>query len=161
MKADTSTYSNLQVRSALISSIRMKSKKSSIYNHKIPIMNADQLKDRTKSFAADVARFCQIIHPNPLLKPYANQLIRASSSVGANYRAACRAKSGRDFLNKLKIVEEECDECMFFLELISMLNPDQRESITPIWREANEILSIIVSSIGTTRKSLNTKSKKF
>jgi len=124
-------------------------------------MNADQLKDRTKSFAADVARFCQIIHPNPLLKPYANQLIRASSSVGANYRAACRAKSGRDFLNKLKIVEEECDECMFFLELISMLNPDQRESITPIWREANEILSIIVSSIGTTRKSLNTKSKKF
>ena len=118
-------------------------------------MIAEDLKKRTLRFGVDVAQFCQIIHPNPLLKPYANQLIRASSSVGANYRAACRAKSGKDFVNKLKIVEEECDECMFFLELIEELKPDSQISIDPIWKEANEILSIIVASIGTARRNLN------
>ncbi len=116
-------------------------------------MNADQLKDRTKSFAVSVARFCQQIHANPLLKPYANQLIRASSSVGANYRAACRAKSSADFIYKLKIVEEECDECMFFLELIQELKPESQSVIESSWKEANEILSIIVASIGTARRN--------
>lgn len=123
-------------------------------------MNADTLKSRTKSFAVTVGKLCQLINSDPLLKAYANQLIRSSSSVGANYRAACRAKSGRDFLNKLKIVEEECDECMFFLELIGDLKYEHRELIKPIWKEANELLSIIVASINTTRKSLRTKQKK-
>lgn len=118
-------------------------------------MTADDLKKRTLKFGVDIALFCKTIHPNPLLKPYANQLIRASSSVGANYRAACRAKSGKDFINKVKIVEEECDECMFFLELIKELKHESHSSIEPIWKEANEILSIVVASIGTTRKSLN------
>jgi len=118
-------------------------------------MTAEELKKRTLKFGVDIAFFCKTIHPNPLLKPYANQLIRASSSVGANYRAACRAKSGKDFIHKLKIVEEECDECMFFLELIKELKPGSQSSIDPMWKEANEILSIIVASIGTTRKSLN------
>lgn len=116
-------------------------------------MNADQLKDRTKRFAADIALFCKTIYPNPLLKPYANQLVRASSSVGANYRAACRAKSSSDFIYKLKIVEEECDECMFFLELIQELKPDSKRVIEPSWIEANEILSIIVASISTARRN--------
>ena len=117
-------------------------------------MTADELKKRTLKFGVDVALFCKIIYPDSLLKPYANQLIRASSSVGANYRAACRAKSGKDFINKLKIVEEECDECMFFFELIKELKPDSKYSIDPMWKEANEILSIIIASIGTARKSL-------
>ncbi len=123
-------------------------------------MTTEELKNRTKKLAIDIAIFCKAIHSDPLLKAYANQLIRASSSVGANYRAACRAKSGADFLNKLKIVEEECDECMFFLELIKELKPDSKASIDPLWKEANEILSIIVASIGTTRKSMNLKNLK-
>lgn len=118
-------------------------------------MTAEDLKKRTLRFGVEIGLFCQAIHPNPLLKPYANQLIRASSSVGANYRAACRAKSGKDFINKLKIVEEECDECMFFLELIKELKPDSQSSIDPLWKEANEIISIVVASISTARKSLN------
>lgn len=121
------------------------------------IMTAEELKRRTLCFGVDVARLCKTIHPDPLLKPYANQLIRSSSSVGANYRAACRAKSSRDFINKLKIVEEECDECMFFFELIKELKPNSSSSIDPMWKEANEILSIIVASIGTTRRKLNQK----
>lgn len=122
-------------------------------------MTAEELKKRTLRFGVDVALFCRVIFPDTLLKPYANQLIRASSSVGANYRAACRAKSGKDFINKLKIVEEECDECMFFLELIKELKPDSKSSIDPMWKEANEILSIIVASISTTRRSLNQSKK--
>ena len=123
-------------------------------------MNSEQLKNRTKKLAIDIAVFCKVIYQDALLKAYANQLIRSSSSVGANYRAACRAKSGADFINKLKIVEEECDESMFFLELIQELNPDSKKSIEPIWKEANEILSIIVASIGTARNNrISQKSK--
>lgn len=124
-------------------------------------MNSKMLKDRTKKLAIDVAIFCRIIYADSLLRPYANQLIRSSSSVGANYRAACRAKSGADFINKLKIVEEECDECMFFLELIKELKPDSEKSLNPIWIEANELLSIIVSSISTARKNLESNQSKI
>lgn len=120
-------------------------------------MTSSDLKDRTKKFSIDIARLCATIYSNPLLKSYANQLIRSSSSVGANYRAACRAKSGADFINKLKIVEEECDECMFFLEIIMELDSHQIEKIKPLLSEANEILSIIVASIGTARKKQKSK----
>ncbi len=122
---------------------------------KINNMTPEELKKRTLKFGVDIAFFCKIIYPDSLLRAYTNQLIRASSSVGANYRAACRAKSGKDFVNKLKIVEEECDECMFFMELIREIKPDSASSIEPMWKEANEILSIVVASIGTARRSLN------
>jgi len=82
---------------------------------------------------------------------YCNQLIRCSSSVGANYRAACRAKSKADFINKLKIVEEEADESMYFLELFSNITDKEKEEINRLHKEANEILSIIVSPIKTIR----------
>lgn len=87
-----------------------------------------------------------------LNRNYSNQLVRCSSSVGANYRAACRAKSSADFINKLKIVEEELDETMFFLELLQEFNPAMNLPITHNWKEGNELLSIIVSSIITMRK---------
>jgi len=80
-------------------------------------------------------------------------LVRCSSSVGANYRAACRAKSTAYFLNKLKIVEEELDESMFFLELLEEFNPDLKVEMLKNWKEGNELLSIIVSSIITIRKN--------
>jgi four helix bundle protein len=82
---------------------------------------------------------------------FSKQLIRCSSSVGANYRAACRAKSLADFINKLKIVEEEADESIYFIELIEELDTSRRESLTPLKKEANELLSIIVASINTAR----------
>ncbi|MEZ4937609.1 MAG: four helix bundle protein [Crocinitomicaceae bacterium] len=78
-------------------------------------------------------------------------MVRASSSVGANYRAALRAKSTRDFINKLKIVEEECDECMFFMELIQGIDPNLEPQISNHWKEANELLAIMVASIKTSR----------
>jgi four helix bundle protein len=69
----------------------------------------------------------------------------------ANYRAACRAKSNADFINKSKIVEEELDEALFFMELLVELNSQIKEKITPIYKEGNELLSIIVAAINTLR----------
>ena len=88
---------------------------------------------------------------------YVNQLIRCSSSVGANYRASQRAKSTADFINKLKIVEEEADESIFFLELLSEINKEAniQQEIFILMKEGNEILSIIVASIKTARNNQN------
>jgi four helix bundle protein len=97
---------------------------------------------------------------------YSKQLIRSSSSVGANYRAACRAKSLADFINKLKIVEEEADESIYFLELIDQLDSSYKKELDPLIKEGNELLSIIVASINTSKrrnfagtKIVNLKSK--
>ena len=80
-------------------------------------MKPQDLKVRTKAFAISIQKF---IKKTPNKQPYfalVNQISRCSSSVGANYRAVSRAKSKADFINKLKIVEEECDETMYFLEI--------------------------------------------
>lgn len=115
-------------------------------------MNSETLKARTKAYSISIAKLIIDLPLNVINKNYSNQLIRCSSSVGANYRAACRAKSTADFLNKLKIVEEELDETMFFLELLAEFNTDKKQVIQENWREANELLSIVVSSIVTIRK---------
>jgi four helix bundle protein len=78
--------------------------------------------------------------------------VRSSSSVGANYRATRRAKSGADFINKFKIVEEELDESLFFLELLVEFNEDKREKIAVLYKQGNEILKIVVSTLTTLRK---------
>ena len=84
-------------------------------------MTKEELSRRTKKFAVDVARLCESLPNKPMYWAYTNQLIRCSSSVGANYRAALRAKSSKDFVYKLQIVVEEADESMFFMELIKEL----------------------------------------
>lgn len=117
-------------------------------------MDKDEFKRRTKKLAIDVAVFCKTISFDSVVKHYIDQIIRSSSSVGANYRAACRAKSKPDFINKMRIVEEEADETMFFLELICEFYPDRRNEITALYKEANEILAMTVSSINTALKAL-------
>jgi four helix bundle protein len=79
-------------------------------------------------------------------------LIRSGSSVGANYRATRRAKSNADFINKFKIVEEELDECLFFLEMIVEFNKDHRDKIAEIYKEGEQLLKMIVASLKTLRK---------
>jgi four helix bundle protein len=114
-------------------------------------MTKEELLLRTKSYAIANAKLVLSIPNNVVNRNYADQLSRSASSVGANYRAVCRAKSKADFINKLKIVEEELDETMFFLELLVELNAEMREKIVPIYKEANELLSIIVAAINTSR----------
>lgn len=123
-------------------------------------MNSDLLKQRTKAYSISIGKFIVDLPVNVLNRNYSNQLVRCSSSVGANYRAACRAKSTADFLNKLKIVEEELDETMFFLELLKEFNPEMSSVIQRNWEEGNELLAITVASIITLRKkSQNLKSQ--
>ncbi|MES2266587.1 MAG: four helix bundle protein [Bacteroidota bacterium] len=114
-------------------------------------MTQQEMLQRTKQYSIANARLVLSIPINVVNRNYCDQLARSASSTGANYRAACRAKSKADFINKLKIVEEELDESMFFLELLVEINPELKEKITPIYKEANELLSIIVASINTTR----------
>lgn len=116
-------------------------------------MTSEILKKRTKAYSISIGHLIIGLPYNILNKNYSNQLVRCSSSVGANYRAACRAKSTADFINKLKIVEEELDETMFFLELLEEFNPDKKNLILENWKEGNELLSIIVSSIVTLRRN--------
>ena len=107
---------------------------------------------RTKNFAITVGKLLINLPYSIVNKAYSKQAVRCSSSVGANYRAACRGKSTADFINKLKIVEEELDETLYFLELLQEFNKDLTDAIRDCYREGNELLSIIVATINTCKK---------
>lgn len=111
------------------------------------------LKSRTKKFAVDCWRFCAKLPKSREFDAWARQLIRCSSSVGANYRASQRAKSTSDFINKLKIVEEEVDESVYWLELFIEVLPEYEIEINVLKNEASELLAITVASILTARKN--------
>ena len=109
------------------------------------------LKTRYKKFAIDVALLIQKVPKNTINIAYSNQLIRSSSSPGTNYRAACRAKSTADFINKLKIVEEELDESIYFLELLEHFNSNLSIELNVLIKEGGELLAITVASLKTSR----------
>ncbi|MBS1639111.1 MAG: four helix bundle protein [Bacteroidetes bacterium] len=113
------------------------------------------LKARTFMFAVSVGKLIIDMPDSRVNKHYFAQIVRCSSSVGANYRAARRAKSNADFINKLKIVEEECDESIYFLELLAEFNLTYKEQLKTLINEGTEILKIIVTSITTTRNKIN------
>lgn len=112
----------------------------------------EKIKKRTQKFAIDCWHLCAEYPKTREFDAYCRQLIRCSSSVGANYRAACRAKSDADFINKLKIVEEEVDESMYFLEIFKIISEKNRQEIDKLYKEANELLSIVVASIKTMKR---------
>ena len=113
------------------------------------------LKLRTKKFAVACWKFCAGLPKAKEFDHCTRQLIRCSSSVGANYRAAIRAKSTADFINKLKIIEEEADEFIYWLELIQEVQPTETKEAIHLLHEANELLAIIVSPIKTARGKSN------
>ncbi len=117
-------------------------------------MTSKELIERFKLFAINNATIINILPKDTINQAYSNQLIRSSSSAGANYRAACRAKSTPDFINKLKIVEEETDESIYFLELLEHFNDHLKDQIKPVLKEGNILLAIIVKSIITSREKL-------
>ncbi len=117
-------------------------------------MAAENLKIRTFRFAVDVGKLVQLLPYNIINRHYFGQITRSSSSTAANYRAAQRAKSNADFLNKLKIVEEEADETVFFLELLLVFNSEYEKIIEQLINEGTEIVKIIVASINTIRTKI-------
>lgn len=121
-------------------------------------LSKDQMKERCKRYAIDVVRFIDTLPNGIAFYAFSKQLVRCSSSVGANYRAATRAKSLADFINKLKIVEEEADESIYFLELIEAILEKDSAELIRLKNEGEEILKIIVVSIRTARSRQDRKS---
>ncbi|PIB38128.1 four helix bundle protein [Maribacter sp. 4G9] len=113
------------------------------------------LKSRTKRFAIDCWVLCEKLPKSREFDAWVRQLIKSSSSVGANYRASQRAKSTADFINKLKIVEEEVDESVYWLELLLEILPNYETEINKLIGEGKELLAITVASIKTARKNKN------
>ncbi len=111
------------------------------------------LKIRTKNFAIDCWKLCLKIPKSREYDAWVRQLIRCSSSVGANYRASQRAKSTADFIYKLKIVEEEVDESVYWLELIFEVLDSNKDEVLKLKKEGNELLAITVASIKTAKKN--------
>ena len=112
------------------------------------------LKERTKASALQIIKLTEKIPENLTGQIISKQIVRSGTSVGANYRAACRAKSNADFINKLKMVEEECDETMYWLEILNDSQLMHKTLLDPIQKEANELLAICVASIKTVKHRL-------
>jgi four helix bundle protein len=116
-------------------------------------MGDTDLKRRTKRFALDVITFVEALPEDGVARVLGRQLLRSGTSVGANYRAACRAKSTPDFISKMGNVEEEADESCYWLELLVDGGKAVETTAGSLIREANELVAISVSSINTARKS--------
>jgi four helix bundle protein len=116
-------------------------------------MTRDGMKNRTKVYANRIIKLCSALPNNWVAQTLGKQLLRSDTSVGANYRAVCRAKSNLDFINKLRIVEEECDESLFWMEVLADNNLVKPPRLAGLMNEADEILAIVVSSAKTARSS--------
>jgi four helix bundle protein len=115
-------------------------------------MDQKELKSRTQSLALRVIRMINSMPVTKTSRVLGDQLLRSATSIGANYRACCRAKSKKDFINKLKIVEEEADETIYWLELIENSGIFNLSKLSSLKDETNQILAIIVASLKTAKK---------
>ena len=114
-------------------------------------MTREDMKHRTKTYANRIVKLCAALPNNWIAQTLGKQLLRSGTSVAANYRAVCRSKSNSDFINKLRIVEEECDESLFWMELLAENKFVKPERLNDLMREADEILAIVVASAKTAR----------
>jgi len=114
-------------------------------------MTAEEMKTRTKKFALRAIRLVESLPKTRTGDVIGRQLLRSGTSVGSNYRAACRAKSQADFISKMGIVEEEADESIYWMELLIEAGIVKAAKLEPLMDEADEILAITVSSIKTAR----------
>jgi len=116
-------------------------------------MDAEILSGRTKQFALNVIRFYEELPVTDVSKILGKQLLRAGTSVAANYRAARRSRSENEFFSKISIVVEECDETLFWLELFYESHIQKENDIELLKNEALELIKIF----SATRKSLKNR----
>ena len=114
-------------------------------------MSEPDLKKRTKAFALRILKLVDALPKTTAGRALASQIVRSGTSIAANYRAACRAKSTADFIAKMGIVEEEADGTLFRLELLEDSKLVPAAKLTAIKQEANELIAITVASIKTAR----------
>lgn len=124
-------------------------------------MDETEFKHRTKNLSLRIIRLVESLPSKTSADIIGKQLLRSATSVGANYRAACRAKSTADLINKLSIVEEEADESLYWLELLEESDLVSATKLTELKKDLNEVVAMIVSSIKTLRSKQiqNPKSK--
>jgi four helix bundle protein len=114
-------------------------------------MNDVELKQRTKRFALRVIQMTELLPRKTAADVLGRQLVRSATSVAANYRSACRAKSRADFISKMGTVEEEADESALWLELIAESQLSTTTCLRELLTEANAFTAIAVTSIRTAR----------
>jgi four helix bundle protein len=120
----------------------------------VSVLNRFELKERTKEFAKRIIRLCRSLPPSREARLVGDQLFRAGTSVGANYRAACRGRSKAEFVSKLAIAVEEADESAYWLEIVIETCIMQADQIHPLLKEAGEITAILNSSILTAKSRM-------
>ena len=116
-----------------------------------------ELKERFKNFSIRIVKMVDNMPDTISGRAIGSQMVRSGTSPAANYRAACLGKSEKDFLNKLKMVEEELDETSHWIEIIMETDMLPESRIEPLYDECLELLRIIISSIVSTRKHLNSE----
>ena len=114
-------------------------------------MDSEELRHRTKRYAAEVIRFVDNLPKGVSFEVMGKQLLRSATSTAANYRAACRARSKPDFINKLGIVEEEADETVFWLEMLIESGKTPESDVRSLMKEGQEILAIFSAAHKTAR----------
>ncbi len=112
------------------------------------------LEERTAKFGETVIKFCQVLPQTPISLPLISQIIRSSTSVGANYMEANGASSRKDFQNKIFICKKEVQESKHWLRMLMVCFPEKRDEISLIWKEAQE-LTLIFQKIGSTLRNGN------
>lgn len=114
-------------------------------------MDSEELKKRTKQFALDVIMLVGMFPKNKTGDIIGKQLLKSATSVGANYRSACRAQSRAHFISKISIVEEEADESLYWLELAKESGLISQKDVSNLIKEANELCSIFTASRKTAK----------
>src|SRR5437660_9535371 len=115
-------------------------------------MGPEEMKKRTKEFAKRVIGLCRRLPRTEEGRLIRNQLFRAGTAVGANYRAACRGRSKADFVSKLGLVLEEADESLYWMEIIVETNIMKMVRLASLMAEVNELIAIFVSSLNTAKR---------
>ena len=122
-------------------------------------MTTNELKLRTKNFSLMVIDLVEKLPNSISVKVIANQIVKSGTSVGANYRAVCRARSDKEFVSKMNIVLEEADETLFWIEIIIAKQWMSNPELEAIWKEGNELTAIFVSSLKTVNDRINSQNK--
>ena len=120
-------------------------------------MNREDLRRRTKEFAVKIIQTVASLPKNKITDVLGYQLLKSGTSIGANYREACRARSRADFVSKIGIVEQEADETMYWLELLEEMNLIDPQQSSPLRKECDELLAIFVATGKTTKSSKPTE----
>ena len=123
-------------------------------------MNREEMKERTKLFALGIIQLVESLPKERTAEVLGRQLLRSGTSVGSNYRSACRGKSVADFISKMGIVGEETDESLYWMELLIEAGIEVNMKMETLMKEAGELLSISVASIKTARKSQNMRRRR-